>query len=56
MTDTLDQPVDQQLVTSLGHPLRQRLLIPLHKRGEASPRQPAELSGEHCCKSPEAVA
>ena len=46
MTDTLDQPVDQQLVTALGHPLRQRLLILLHKRGEASPRQPAELSGE----------
>ena len=43
MTETLDQKVDQQLLTALGHPLRQRLLILLHKRGEASPRELAEL-------------
>ena len=46
MTETLDQQVDQQLVTALGHPLRQRLLILLHKRGEASPRELAEACGE----------
>jgi DNA-binding transcriptional ArsR family regulator len=46
MTETIDQQVDQQLLTALGHPLRQRLLILLHKRGEASPRELAGLSGE----------
>jgi DNA-binding transcriptional ArsR family regulator len=46
MTETLDQKVDQQLLTALGHPLRQRLLILLHKQGEASPRELAKLSGE----------
>jgi DNA-binding transcriptional ArsR family regulator len=46
MTETLTQQVDQQLITALGHPLRQRLLILLHKRGIASPRELAELSGE----------
>lgn len=46
MTETLTQQVDQQLITALGHPLRQRLLILLHKRGVASPRELAELSGE----------
>jgi DNA-binding transcriptional ArsR family regulator len=46
MTDSIDQQLDQRLVTALGHPLRQRLLILLHKHGEASPRELAELSGE----------
>ena len=46
MTETLDQRVDQQLVTALAHPLRQRLLILLHKQGVASPRELAELCGE----------
>ena len=46
MTETLTQQVDQQLITALGHPLRQRLLILLDKRGVASPRELAELSGE----------
>jgi DNA-binding transcriptional ArsR family regulator len=45
-TETTDQQIDQRLVTALGHPLRQRLLILLHKRGEASPRELAELVGE----------
>jgi DNA-binding transcriptional ArsR family regulator len=46
ITETIDQQIDQRLVTALSHPLRQRLLILLHKRGEASPRELADLTGE----------
>jgi DNA-binding transcriptional ArsR family regulator len=40
------EKLDQGLVKALGHPLRQRLLILLHKYGEASPRELALRCGE----------
>lgn len=43
---TPEQQLDQRLVRVLAHPLRQQLLIMLHKHGVSSPRQLAELSGE----------
>jgi DNA-binding transcriptional ArsR family regulator len=46
MSATGEKQLDQQLVKALGHPLRQRLLILLHKYGEASPRELALRSGE----------
>ena len=41
-----EQHLDQRLVRALAHPLRQRLLILLHKHGEASPRELALRTGE----------
>jgi DNA-binding transcriptional ArsR family regulator len=41
-----EQQLDQRLVRALGHPLRQRLLILLHKHGESSPRELALRTGE----------
>jgi DNA-binding transcriptional ArsR family regulator len=41
-----EKQLDRGLVKALGHPLRQRLLILLHKYGEASPRELALRSGE----------
>jgi DNA-binding transcriptional ArsR family regulator len=46
MTATGEKQLDQRLVKALGHPLRQRLLILLHKYGESSPRELALRSGE----------
>lgn len=46
MTATSEKQLDRQLVKALGHPLRQRLLILLHKYGESSPRELALRSGE----------
>lgn len=43
---TSEQQLDQRLVRVLAHPLRQQLLIMLHKHGVRSPRELAELSGE----------
>jgi DNA-binding transcriptional ArsR family regulator len=43
---TSEQQLDQRLVRVLAHPLRQQLLIMLHKHGVTSPRELAELSGE----------
>lgn len=40
------QQLDQRLVKALAHPLRQQLLILLHKHGESSPRGLAEVTGE----------
>lgn len=45
-THGTEQQLDQRLVRALGHPLRQRLLILLHKHGESSPRELSERSGE----------
>jgi DNA-binding transcriptional ArsR family regulator len=41
-----EQQLDQRLVRVLAHPLRQQLLIMLHKHGVTSPRELAERSGE----------
>jgi DNA-binding transcriptional ArsR family regulator len=41
-----EQQLDQRLVRVLAHPLRQQLLIMLHKHGVSSPRELAERSGE----------
>ena len=41
-----EQQLDQHLVRVLAHPLRQQLLIMLHKHGVTSPRELAERSGE----------
>jgi DNA-binding transcriptional ArsR family regulator len=46
MAATDEKQLDQGLVKALGHPLRQRLLILLHKYGESSPRELALRSGE----------
>ena len=46
MAAASEKPVGRGLVRALGHPLRQRLLILLHKYGEASPRELALRSGE----------
>src|SRR3954447_25279709 len=46
MTATGEKQLDQRLVKALGHPLRQRLLILLHKYGASSPRELAPRSGE----------
>src|SRR3954452_18772737 len=46
MAGSGEKQLDQRLVKALGHPLRQRLLILLHKYGESSPRELALRSGE----------
>jgi DNA-binding transcriptional ArsR family regulator len=43
---TTEQKLDQHLVRVLAHPLRQQLLIMLHKHGVSSPRELAERAGE----------
>jgi DNA-binding transcriptional ArsR family regulator len=45
-TSSTEQKLDQRLVRVLAHPLRQQLLIMLHKHGVSSPRELAERSGE----------
>jgi len=47
MTASSTEPqLDQRLVRVLAHPLRQQLLIMLHKHGVSSPRELALRSGE----------
>src|SRR3954465_3744113 len=46
MSATSEKQLDQGLVKAPGPPLRQRLLILLHKYGESSPRELALRSGE----------
>jgi DNA-binding transcriptional ArsR family regulator len=46
MTSSTEQQLDQRLVRVLAHPLRQQLLIMLHKYGVSSPRELAERAGE----------
>ena len=45
-SSSTEQKLDQRLVRVLAHPLRQQLLIMLHKHGVSSPRELAERSGE----------
>jgi DNA-binding transcriptional ArsR family regulator len=45
-TSSTEPQLDQRMVRVLAHPLRQQLLIMLHKHGVSSPRQLAERSGE----------
>ena len=45
-TSSSEQQLDQRLVRVLAHPLRQQLLIMLHKHGVSSPRELAERAGE----------